>query len=83
MTDSATIMRCEDALRLLAMHLDRELPAATDSDVERHLALCRSCYSRAEFERRLKTQLGALGAAEVPASLETRIRRLIAGHSED
>jgi anti-sigma factor (TIGR02949 family) len=70
-------MRCEDALRLLAQYLDRELAAADHLEVERHLSTCRSCYSRAEFERRLKSELAGLSTSEVPAALEQRIREVL------
>jgi anti-sigma factor (TIGR02949 family) len=73
------IMRCEDALRLLAQYLDRELGEAEHNEVERHLQTCKSCFSRAEFERRLKGELAALGATDVPASLERRIRDMLGG----
>ena len=75
MTDPST-MRCEDALRLLAMYLDRELETGEHAAVEHHLATCRSCFSRAEFERRLKSELAALRDTDVPATLAERIRRL-------
>jgi len=71
------IMRCEDALRLLAQYLDRELGDADHADVTRHLDTCRSCYSRAEFERRLKGELAGFGLTDVPASLKDRIRDLL------
>jgi len=78
MTDH-DVMRCEEALRLLALYLDHELNEHDGSAVERHLATCRSCFSRAEFERRLRGQLTALRIAEVPATLDRRIRNLIGG----
>jgi anti-sigma factor RsiW len=68
---------CEEALRLLAEHLDGELDGAHRHEVERHLSLCRSCFSRAEFERRLKSQLGALRQQPVQRAFEERIRTLI------
>ena len=73
-----TIMRCEDALRLLAQYLDRELAEHDSAEVSRHLSTCQSCYSRAEFERRLKGELAGLGAADVPEALDQRIRALLA-----
>jgi anti-sigma factor (TIGR02949 family) len=74
---TTTIRNCEDALRLLAAHLDRELDHATGAEVERHLATCRSCYSRAEFEKRLKASLAELGREPVRPELERRVRGLI------
>ena len=72
-----TSLSCDDALRLLAQYLDRELGDGDRADVEQHLATCRSCFSRAEFERRLKGELARLGASEVPSALEDRIRVLL------
>ena len=70
-------MTCEEAMRSLADYLDKELAPGADLLVQQHLELCRSCYSRAEFERRLKSELQKLGKDEVSASFEQRIRRLL------
>lgn len=70
---------CEEALRLLAEYLDSELrdraPDLADG-LERHLAVCRSCYSRAEFERRLKARI-ADGRTVMPDALRDRMRTMI------
>lgn len=71
------ITGCEDALRHLAAHLDGELDDPTRGGMDRHLSKCRSCYSRAEFERRLKEQLAALRREEVGPELESRVRTLL------
>lgn len=71
------IQSCEDALRLLAAHIDRELDAPTSDQVARHLETCRSCYSRAEFEKRLKQDLAALGREPVRPELADRVQKLI------
>ena len=71
------ITSCEDALRFLAVHLDGELDDPTGRGVERHLETCRSCYSRAEFERKLKRSLAALREEPVPPELTTRVQSLI------
>ena len=70
-------MTCEEAMRSLAEYLDNELAAGAEQSVRQHLELCRSCYSRAEFERRLKFELRKLGKDEVTASFEQRVRRLL------
>lgn len=74
---STEIKSCEDALRLLAAYLDGEMETGPDDALEHHLATCRSCYSRAEFERRLKAQLAGLGREPVHAGLSARIQTLI------
>jgi anti-sigma factor (TIGR02949 family) len=76
MTDEAP-MTCEAALRLLAEFLDGELGDARHQEVEHHLAACRSCYSRAEFERRLKAEIGSLRREEVSPSFDARVRQLL------
>jgi anti-sigma factor RsiW len=76
MSETAPIA-CEEALKLLAEHLDGELDGAQHSAVEHHLARCRSCFSRAEFERRLKARLVTLRNQPVGTTFEERIRSLI------
>jgi anti-sigma factor RsiW len=71
------VITCEEALRLLAEHLDGELDGPRRDEVEAHLSRCRSCYSRAEFEQRLKSRLGALRQQAVEPAFEERVRMLI------
>lgn len=71
------IRSCEDALRLLAAHIDRELDPLSQDRMERHLETCRSCYSRAEFETRLKDNIAALGHEPVRPELASRVHTLI------
>ena len=78
MSDIPTIP-CEEALRRLLEYLDGELEAHEQHKVADHLDRCRSCFSRAEFERRLKGHLAELGDTPVPASVEARIRSLLGG----
>ena len=68
---------CAEALRLLALYLDGELHHGQRASVDHHLAACRSCYSRSEFERRLKTELGRLRRDDVRPGFERQIRHLI------
>jgi anti-sigma factor (TIGR02949 family) len=81
MTDRE-IRSCEDALSLLAAYLDGELKRGVGDEVERHLEKCRSCYSRAEFERRLKQKVAESGRAEVRPELRDRVSDLIRGFAE-
>jgi anti-sigma factor (TIGR02949 family) len=70
---------CEQALKRLLEFIDRELSESDHDGVERHLRTCRSCFSRMEFERRLKQRLSALPADDVPEKSRNRIRALIKG----
>ena len=76
MTDTKPLS-CEAALRLLAVYIDTELEPVDERAVEEHIARCRSCFSRMEFEKRLKHQLSAIGRQPVDPTFANRIRSLI------
>lgn len=69
---------CDEVIEKLFAFLDGELDEAAHQEIERHLETCRGCFSRAEFERRLKSKIAEAGEAKAPASLRRRIRRMIA-----
>ncbi|MFP5336313.1 MAG: anti-sigma factor family protein [Actinomycetes bacterium] len=71
------ITTCDEALAVLAQHLDRELEGHLDAQLVAHLEACRSCYSRAEFERRLKARIRELGSEPVPDDVMQRVQRLL------
>lgn len=71
------ITTCEEALKVLAEHLDGELDERRDTQLHHHLESCRSCYSRAEFERQLKAQIRGLGTDDIPGDVESRIQKLL------
>lgn len=75
------IRTCEEALRVLALHIDDEIDAETREHLEAHLMTCRSCYSRAEFEKRLKQQVRSLAEERVHQGLAERVQRLISTFS--
>jgi anti-sigma factor (TIGR02949 family) len=75
--DDLNMMTCEEAMRSLAAYLDDELAGGEQQSIRRHLEVCRSCYSRAEFERRLKFEVSKLRKDEVPVGFEQRVRRLL------
>jgi anti-sigma factor (TIGR02949 family) len=71
------MITCEEALRLLAVFLDGELPAGPYTAVEQHLEVCRGCYSRAEFERRLKAEIGRVRREDVSSDFQARVRGIL------
>lgn len=72
-------MDCEEVLWVIFAYVDGELGSADHERVEAHLERCRSCFSRAEFERRLKDHLAELASGPVSPEFEQRIRTLIGG----
>lgn len=71
------VLTCEEALRFLAAYLDGQLEDVAEREVESHLTRCRSCYSRADFERRLKQQVAELGRSDVRPEFVDRIRQMM------
>jgi anti-sigma factor (TIGR02949 family) len=69
-------INCEQVLKYLFAYLDGELDADQLLEISVHLDACRSCFSRAEFERRLKGHLRELAQENVPADFEQRVREL-------
>jgi anti-sigma factor (TIGR02949 family) len=72
-------IECEEVLRLLFAYIDGEVEGDKQQQIDAHMHLCRSCFSRAEFERRLKTHIRELGHVPVSAEFEQRIRALVDG----
>jgi anti-sigma factor (TIGR02949 family) len=70
-------MNCGQALQMIATYLDRELTSVDEASVGAHLEQCKSCFSRMEFERRLKEQLTSLNALPVNEPLQARVQSLI------
>jgi anti-sigma factor (TIGR02949 family) len=73
----ARVIDCEEALRRLVEYLDAELRGERQREMEEHLERCRSCFSRVEFETRLKASTAGLRHEPVPAELEGRIRHIL------
>jgi anti-sigma factor (TIGR02949 family) len=70
-------LNCEQALHRLFEFLDHELDAQERDAVQYHLSTCRSCFSRADFERRLKQKLHELRQDEAEAAATERVKRLL------
>jgi anti-sigma factor (TIGR02949 family) len=68
---------CEEVLRRLLAYLDRDLDAHTAALIDRHLEACRGCFSRADFERKLKAHLRAAGEKPAPRRLRARIKGIV------
>jgi anti-sigma factor (TIGR02949 family) len=74
---------CEEAIRHLLEYLDHECEGQTHEVIDQHLSDCQACYSRMEFEKRLRSQLKAAGGQAVPDSLKNRIDKLFSRGSKD
>jgi anti-sigma factor (TIGR02949 family) len=68
---------CEEVLRHLFAYLDGELEDGRQQQIRAHLELCRGCFSRMEFESRLKAHLRDAGRIIVPPEVERRVRSVL------
>lgn len=68
---------CEQALRQVFDYIDHELHAHDHDAMRAHLETCRSCFSRVEFERRLKGKLTDLVEDDATSELSDRIRTML------
>ncbi|MCT7373737.1 anti-sigma factor family protein [Chelativorans salis] len=70
-------LRCEEVIEKLLEYLDRELDTETEHALARHMETCRACFTRAEFERKLRARVSEAGKAKAPESLRRRVRTII------
>lgn len=68
---------CEEAIHQLSAYLDQELDSATSAAIDRHLETCRECFSRAEFEARLRARVRDAGQEKAPDRLRRRIKGVL------
>ena len=69
---------CEKALQQIFQFIDHELGGDEREAMQRHLHTCKTCFSRAEFERRLKGKVGELRQEQdAPEVVRSRVSRLL------
>ncbi len=76
MSDTPRKLDCDEAIRLLFEYLDNELEQHDHAAVEAHLHDCRACFSRMEFDKRLRGMVKGPGAAGAPDALRQRIKKI-------
>jgi anti-sigma factor (TIGR02949 family) len=68
---------CEQALMRIFELIDHELKGEDRQAMQHHIDTCKSCFSRVEFERRLKDKLKGLRDADTTAEARERIEKLL------
>ncbi len=77
---SEDIIACEEVIERLFAYLDSELDSSTQAEIDRHLRRCHDCFSRKEFERRLREKVAASGTEKAPDRLKRRVESLLNSH---
>ncbi len=70
-------MDCEQALARIFELVDHELKGEEHEAMQHHVDTCKSCFSRVQFERRLKAKLKALREEQTSAGARERIEKLL------
>lgn len=76
MSSDARDIECEEAIRMVLEYLDNELESHDHHALESHIHKCRACYTRVEFEKRLKGMVGETPEVKAPDALKDRIKKL-------
>lgn len=76
MSETPRRLNCDEAIRLLFEFLDNELEQHDHAAVEAHLHDCRACFSRMEFDKRLRSMVKGPDAATAPEALRERIKKI-------
>ncbi|QIT56598.1 mycothiol system anti-sigma-R factor [Aquisalimonas sp. 2447] len=70
-------LTCEEVLDQLFAYLDEELDDDRLAAIDRHLARCRDCFTRAEFEKHLRNRVQQTGTAPAPERLRRRLKKVL------
>jgi mycothiol system anti-sigma-R factor len=71
-------MNCDESFEVLYRFLDKDLDGTSCQEVEIHLKICRSCWSRFEFEKRVKEHCHkSCHKEDLPDTLLAKIKSLL------
>ena len=68
---------CKQAMSMLYRYLDNELDGISEQELERHVHDCRECFSRVDFEKKLREKVSQTGSVEAPEDVKERLKTLI------
>jgi len=74
---NADNMTCEQVIEQLFEYLDQELDSGLSERIDTHLERCRDCFTRAEFEKKLRTKINETTEVKAPDRLHHRIRQVL------
>ncbi len=72
-------MSCDHVHDLISSFLDGAVPAGEREMISAHIESCRECGTRVELEQNLRSALGTMNHAPVPAALSANLR-VLASH---
>ncbi|MEE8388277.1 MAG: zf-HC2 domain-containing protein [Acidiferrobacterales bacterium] len=76
MSKEPSQIECDEAIRMVLEYLDDELEHHDHDSLEAHIRKCRSCYTRVEFEKRLKSLVKGAPPKTAPSELKLKIKKI-------
>lgn len=71
------MLTCEKVVQSMWEFLDRELTPEGLAELQKHIDLCRACYTRVEFEITLRENIRSKTDHPCPEKLKAKIRQII------
>ncbi len=71
------MMSCDKVIQGLWEFLDKELTTESLADFQKHIDLCRSCFSRVEFEVLLRANCKDKTNHMCPDALKIKLKKII------
>lgn len=71
------MLSCEQVLQDIWAYLDRDIKPEDVAHIQKHLDLCRACFSRVEFEKELRISIRKKTDHCCPAKLKNRIKSIL------
>lgn len=70
-------MTCEEVIEQIFAYLDGDMDEASTASIRHHLEHCRDCFTRAEFEKKLRIRIAETATVKAPERLHRRVRALL------
>jgi anti-sigma factor (TIGR02949 family) len=71
-------MSCEEVIAKLYEYLDQEVDSKTSKNIDHHIHGCRECFSRLEFEKKLRQRVSSsVDELETPDDIKNRLEALL------
>ena len=68
---------CDKILEAIWEYIDDEMDHTSMAEIKQHLDLCRSCYTRMEFEKKLRDHMKTNTEKTCPDRLRKKIQEII------
>jgi anti-sigma factor (TIGR02949 family) len=71
------MISCEQVVQGVWEFLDKDMTPEAIATFQKHLDLCRSCFSKIEFEKMLRVSMQAKTDCKCPEKLKAKIQGII------